>query len=170
MAAALLLSLLTGCKQALTGVAHKVLGTSTEVEEEDDTRWAEQTAEPLIVEGIADASAKYDSAIVNSSFSAVFNGIWSRKTNYFTVPGGTLTITACGTAEGPQKFKVAVWKKVDGGTQYVDGSTAYFKTDGANYRYTVSGLDPAASYRLTISYDSSKYYLYGLLKAEGVAG
>ena len=28
----------------------------------------------------------------------------------------------------------------------------------------------AASYRLTISYDSSRYYLYGGLKVEGIAG
>ena len=27
---------------------------------------------------------------------------------------------------------------------------------------------PAAQYRVTISYDSSKYYLYGLLKVEGI--
>ena len=33
---------------------------------------------------------------------------------------------------------------------------------------TISGLDPAAIYRLTISYDSSRYYLYGGLKVEGV--
>ena len=35
---------------------------------------------------------------------------------------------------------------------------------------TISGLDPAAQYRVTISYDSSRYYLYGLLKVEGIAG
>ena len=34
----------------------------------------------------------------------------------------------------------------------------------------IGGLDPAASYRLTISYDSSRYYLYGGLKVEGIAG
>ena len=32
------------------------------------------------------------------------------------------------------------------------------------------GLDPAAQYRLTISYDSSRYYLYGMFKAEGIVG
>ena len=48
-------------------------------------------------------------------------------------------------------------------------STYYFKTDGQNYRCVISGLDPAASYRLTISYDSSRYYLYGGLKVEGIA-
>ena len=98
----------------------------------------------------------------------MFNGIWSRQTSYFTVPSGTLSIMGCGTAEGTQRFKVAVWKKVDGGAEYVADSTYYICTDGTNYRCTISGLDPAAQYRVTISYDSSKYYLYGLLKVEGI--
>lgn len=160
---------LTGCKDTLTGVAHKLMGTSDEVQEEDTTRWAEQTSDPLIIQGIADASAKFATATADGCLYAVFNGIWSRQTSYFTVPGGTLNIMACGTAEGTQKFKIALWKKVDGGAEYVPESTYYVKTDGTDYRCTVSGLDPAAQYRVTISYDSSRYYLYGLLKVEGVA-
>ena len=113
-----------------------------EVQEEDSTRWAELTSDPLNLEGIADASAKYASAAVNGSLNLVFNGIWSRQTDYFTVPGGSLTITGYGTY--------------------------YIHTDGTDYRCTISGLDPAASYRLTISYDSSRYYLYGGLKVEGI--
>ena len=143
---------------------------ATEVQEEDSTRWAELTSDPLTLEGIADGSAKYASAAVNGSLNLVFNGIWSRQTDYFTVPGGSLTITGYGTAEGTQKYKIALWRKVDGGAQYVDGSTYYIKTDGQNYRCSIGGLDPAASYRLTISYDSSRYYLYGGLKVEGIAG
>ena len=139
-----------------------------EVQEEDSTRWAELTSDPLNLEGIADASAKYASAAVNGSLNIVFNGIWSRQTNYFAAPTGTLTVMACGTAEGTQKFKVALWKKVDGGVEYVPDSTYYIKTDGTDYTCTISGLDPAAIYRMTISYDSSRYYLYGLLKVEGV--
>ena len=50
----------------------------------------------------------------------------------------------------------------------VPDSTYYIKTDGTDYTCTISGLDPAAIYRMTISYDSSRYYLYGLLKVEGV--
>ena len=88
----------------------------------------------------------------------------------FTAPNGVITITGYGTAEGTQKYKIALWRKVDGGAQYVDGSTYYIKTDGQNYRCSIGGLDPAASYRLTISYDSSRYYLYGGLKVEGIAG
>ena len=125
LAAALLVAGLTGCKDALRGMAQKISGSSGEVQEEDTTRWADATADPLI-------------------------------------------IMACGTAEGTQKFKVALWKKVDGGVEYVPDSTYYIKTDGTDYTCTISGLDPAAIYRMTISYDSSRYYLYGLLKVEGV--
>ena len=167
--AAVLAVSLTGCKDALKSIVHKATGTSDEVQEEDTTRWAEQTGDQLIIQGIADASAKFATATADGCLYAVFNGIWSRQTSYFTVPSGTLNIMACGTSEGTQKFKVALWKKVDGGAEYVPESTYYVKTDGTDYRCTVSGLDPAAQYRVTISYDSSRYYLYGLLKAEGVA-
>ena len=156
LAAALLVAGLTGCKDALRGVAQKISGSSGEVQEEDTTRWADATADPLIT------------AMVDGTLYAVFNGIWSRQTNYFAAPTGTLTVMACGTAEGTQKFKVALWKKVDGGVEYVPDSTYYIKTDGTDYTCTISGLDPAAIYRMTISYDSSRYYLYGLLKVEGV--
>ena len=157
LAAALLVAGLTGCKDALRGVAQKISGSSGEVQEEDTTRWADATADPLIIQGMVDGT-----------LYAVFNGIWSRQTNYFAAPTGTLTVMACGTAEGTQKFKVALWKKVDGGVEYVPDSTYYIKTDGTDYTCTISGLDPAAIYRMTISYDSSRYYLYGLLKGEGV--
>ena len=141
-----------------------------EVQEEDSTRWAELTSDPLNIEGIVDASAKYASAAVNGSLDLVFNGICSRAAADVIDPGGSLTIPAYGTAEGTQRYKVSVWQKVAGGAQYVNGSTYYIKTDGQNYRCVISGLDPAASYRLTISYDSSRYYLYGGLKVEGIAG
>ena len=169
LAAVMVLSL-TGCKETLKNVAQKITGPSEEVQEEDTTRWAEATTDPLIIQGIADASAKYATATADGCLYAVFNGIWSRQTNYFAAPTGTLTVMACGTAEGTQKFKVALWKKVDGGAEYVPDSTYYIKTDGTDYRCTISGLDPAAQYRVTISYDSSRYYLYGLMKVEGIAG
>lgn len=160
---------LIGCKDTLKSIVHKASGTSDEVQEEDTTRWADQTSDPLIIQGIADSSAKFATATADGCLYAVFNGIWSRQTDYFTVPGGSLTITGYGTAEGTQRYKISVWQKVAGGAQYVNDSTYYFKTDGQNYRCVISGLDPAASYRLTISYDSSRYYLYGGLKVEGIA-
>ena len=46
LAAALLVAGLTGCKDALRGVAQKISGSSGEVQEEDTTRWADATADP----------------------------------------------------------------------------------------------------------------------------
>ena len=169
LAAAVLLLALAGCKEMAVDLVHKVMGTSNQVEEEDTTRWAEATSDPIMVPEGTDTTVKYTNIVSNGSLFAIYNGIWSRDTGYFTVPSGTLTITACGTAEGTQKYKIALWRKVDGGAEYVDGSTGYIKTDGANYCYTITGLDPAASYRITVSYDSSMYYLYGMFQAEGIA-
>ena len=166
LAAVLAVVVLTGCKS----IAQKVFGSSNEVQEDDTTQWAVLSSDPLMLDGIADTTAKYATARDNVALNIVFNGIWSRQNDYFTVPGGSLTITGYGTAEGTQRYKVSVWQKVAGGAQYVNGSTYYIKTDGQNYRCVISGLDPAASYRLTISYDSSRYYLYGGLKVEGIAG
>ena len=171
-ALALLLAalMLTGCKSTLTSIAHKLTGASDEVQEEDTTQWAAPSSDPLMIEGIADTSAKYATAVANGSLNIVFNGIWSRQTDYFTVPNGLLSVYGCGTAEGVPKVKNSLCKKVDGGAQYVDNTTYYFVTDGQNYHCDIGDLDPNASYRLTISYDSSKYYLYGLLKVEGIGG
>ena len=166
LAAVLAVVVLSGCKS----IVQKVFGSSNEVQEDDTTQWAVLSSDPLMLDGIADSTAKYATARANGALNIVFNGIWSRNTGYFTVPGGSVNIMACGTAEGTQKFKVALWKKVDGGAEYVPDSTYYVKTDGTDYRCTISGLDPAAQYRVTISYDSSRYYLYGLMKVEGIAG
>ena len=165
-----LLLALVSCRDTLGAIKDQLTGKSDAVQEEDTTQWAELTGDSLSLEGIADPSAKYAAAAINSCLNIVFNGIWSRQTDYFTAPNGVITVTGYGTAEGTQKYKIAVWRKVDGGAQYVDGSTYYIKTDGQNYRCSIGGLDPAASYRLTISYDSSRYYLYGGLKVEGIAG
>ena len=161
---------LNSCKDTLGAVIDQATGKADTVQEEDTTQWAELTSDPLSLEGIGDPSAKYAAAAVNSCLNIVFNGIWSRQTDYFTAPNGMLSVYGCGTAEGVQKFKISLWKKVDGGAQYVDNTTYYFVTDGQNYHCDIGNLDPNASYRLTISYDSSKYYLYGLLKVEGIGG
>ena len=53
---------LIGCKDTLKSIVHKASGTSDEVQEEDTTRWADQTSDPLIIQGIADSSAKFATA------------------------------------------------------------------------------------------------------------
>ena len=105
LAAALLVAGLTGCKDALRGVAQKISGSSGEVQEEDTTRWADATADPLIIQGIADASAKFDTAMVDGTLYAVFNGIWSRQTNYFAAPNGTLTVMGARQA-APHRIEI----------------------------------------------------------------
>ena len=165
LAAVLAVVVLTGCKS----IVQKVFGSSNEVQEDDTTQWAVLSSDPLMLDGIADSTAKCATARANGALNIVFNGIWSRKTEYFTVPSGLLSIYGCGTTDGgAQKFKVSLWKKVDGGAQYVDNTTFYFTADGQNYHCDIGNLDPNASYRVTISYDSSRYYLYGLMKVEGI--
>ena len=146
-----------------------MLGFSN-AEEVDATNGAAATADPIMLPEGTNATAQWTNVVANGTLYGVYNGIWSRNTGYFQVSGDSLTITACGTAEGVQEYKIALWKKVEGGAQYVDGSTGYIHTDGSNYRFTITGLDPAAQYRLTISYDSSRYYLYGMFAAEGIVG
>ena len=84
---------LNSCKDTLGAVIDQATGKADTVQEEDTTQWAELTSDPLSLEGIGDPSAKYAAAAVNSCLNIVFNGIWSRQTDYFTVPGGSLTIT-----------------------------------------------------------------------------
>ena len=167
LAAALALGL-TGCESLKDNVAN-MLGFSS-AEEVDTTNWAEATTDPIMLPDGTDATAQWTNVVANGTLYGVYNGIWTRNTGYFQVSGDSLTITACGTAEGTQRYKIALWKKVDGGAQYIDGSTGYIPTDGTNYQFTIGGLDPAAQYRLTVSYDSSRYYLYGMFAAQGVAG
>ena len=119
LAAVLAGVVLSGCKS----IVQKVFGSSNEVQEDDTTQWAVLSSDPLMLDGIADTTAKYATARANGALNIVFNGIWSRQTDYFTVPGGSLTITGYGTAEGTQRYKVSVWQKVAGGAQYVNGST-----------------------------------------------
>ena len=142
---------------------------SEEVQEEDHPL-GEATTDPLIIQGIADASAKVCHRHRRRlSVRGVQRHLEPQHRLLYRA-GRQFEHLACGTAEGTQKFKVALWKKVDGGAAYVPDSTYYIKTDGTDYRCTISGLDPAAQYRVTISYDSSRYYLYGLMKVEGIAG
>ena len=58
--------------------------------------------------------------------------------------------------------------EVDGDTSYVIGSTVYYTTDGTCYQYNVSGLTPGRQYKVYISYDSTRYYITGGLKVQGL--
>ena len=81
LAAVLAVVVLSGCKS----IAQKVFGSSNEVQEDDTTQWAVLSSDPLVIDGIADTTAKYATARANGALNIVFNGIWSRQTEYFTV-------------------------------------------------------------------------------------
>ena len=46
--------------------------------------------------------------------------------------------------------------------------TVYYTTDGTCYQYNVSGLTPGRQYKVYISYDSTRYYITGGLKVQGL--
>ena len=108
LAAALALGL-TGCESLKDNVAN-MLGFSS-AEEVDTTNWAEATTDPIMLPDGTDATAQWTNVVANGTLYGVYNGIWTRNTGYFQVSGDSLTITACGTAEGVQEYKIALWKR-----------------------------------------------------------
>ena len=48
------------------------------------------------------------------------------------------------------------------------GTEIYYTTDGTCYQYNVSGLTPGRQYKVYISYDSTRYYITGGLKVQGL--
>lgn len=156
-AAALALAVLTGCGEE----------PASEV---DTKQYAAAASDSVGVPDWMDTTARFETEYVDGSVMyLVFNGIQNRETEYFYAPDGQLTFTMTTTGESSSiKYtKVAVWTKVPNGTRYVEGSTIYFAVSGQPLTYTVTGLDPALEYRLTISYDSAKYYASGQLRVDG---
>ena len=86
----------------------------------------------------------------------------------------SLSITGYATTESTnenfQTFKIALWELSDDrtSTSYVIGSTVYYTTDGPCDQYNVSGLTPGRQYKVYISYDSTRYYITGGLKVQGL--
>ena len=73
---------LTGCKS----IVQKVFGSSNEVQEDDTTQWAVLSSDPLMLDGIADTTAKYATARANGALNIVFNGIWAARPNTSPCP------------------------------------------------------------------------------------
>ena len=111
---------------------------------------------------------------VDNTMYVAFNGIQNRSTDYFVAGSDSLTVTGYATTESTnenfQTFKVALWELSDDktATSYLIGSTTYYTTDGSCYQYNISGLTPGKQYKIYISYDSTRYYITGGLKVEGL--
>lgn len=158
LAAAMMLAVLTGC--------------GPEKEEKQDTLTRAEVTDATITlpEGM-DPEAKFATKLTDTGMTVVFNGVNYSETDYFTVPSGSLSIRAKATGEatGMKSFKISLWKQVEGGTEYVENSTIYYYTDGEMHTYTISDLDPASQYRLVLSYDAYRYYVFGQMQVDGAA-
>ncbi len=183
LALALCLALsLSACspKQALKDAVVKavtVLGfrdESASDEEEATKVMATSGGEVTFPEGFDSTSGKLVTQAAGDTLYVAFNGIQNRSTEYFVAASDSLTVTGYATTESTsenyQVFKVAVWQLSDdkATTSYVQGSTVYYTTDGTCYTYTITGLTPGKQYKVNISYDSSKFYVTGGLKIQGL--
>lgn len=183
LALALCLALsLSACspKQALKDAVVKavtVLGFRDEsaFDEEEATKvMATSGGEVTFPEGFDSTSGKLVTQAAGDTLYVAFNGIANRSTEYFVAASDSLTVTGYATTESTnenyQVFKVAVWQLSDdkATTSYVQGSTVYYTTDGTCYTYTITGLTPGKQYKVNISYDSSKFYVTGGLKIQGL--
>ena len=183
LALALCLALsLSACspKQALKDAVVKavtVLGFRDEsaFDEEEATKvMATSGGEVAFPEGFDSTSGKLVTQAAGDTLYVAFNGIQNRSTEYFVAASDSLTVTGYATTESTsenyQVFKVAVWQLSDdkATTSYVQGSTVYYTTDGTCYTYTITGLTPGKQYKVNISYDSSKFYVTGGLKIQGL--
>lgn len=183
LALALCLALsLSACspKQALKDAVVKavtVLGfrdESASDEEEATKVMATSGGEVTFPEGFDSTSGKLVTQAAGDTLYVAFNGIQNRSTEYFVPAGDSITVTGYATTESTsenyQVFKVAVWQLSDdkATTSYVMGSTVYYTTDGTCYTYTITGLTPGKQYKVNISYDSSKFYVTGGLKIQGL--
>lgn len=147
-----------------------------EVKPDPLTRAEATDAVITLPEGM-NAEAQFETQFTETGMTIVFNRINPKDTEYFTTPSGSLTIRAkaSGEAQGMKSFKISLWKKVDHGAEYIEDSTIYFYTEGNDptgndmHTYTLTGLDPAAQYRLNLSYDAYGYYIFGQMQIDGAA-
>lgn len=119
-----------------------------------------------------DAQSRFSTMVSGDTLYIAFNGISNRSTDYFVAASDTVTLTAYATTESATilEFKAALWELSDDQTKtsYLQGSTVYFPTGGECSTYTVSGLTPGKMYKVTVSYDSVRYYITGGMTVTGV--
>ena len=143
-------------------------------DEVDDLTYATAGGDVTYPETMDTTAAKLVTEVDGSVLYAAFNGIQNRSTDYFVAGSDSLTITGYATTESTnenyQTFKVALWELSDdrASAGYVIGSTVYYTTDGSCYQYTITGLTPGKQYKVNISYDSTRYFVTGGIKVEGL--
>ena len=155
----------------------KAMGLVEESDEDDTDTTTKATAGGSVEfpAGMDTDAARVVTYPEDSTLYVAFNGIANRSTEYFVAGGDSMTVTGYATTEASSEnymyFKIAFWELSDdkANTSYVPGSTIYYRADGADYQYNVTGLTAGKQYKITISYDNgNKYYVTGGLKVEGL--
>ena len=140
---------------------------TSDEDEVDDLTYATSGGDVTFPETMDTTASKLVSEVDGDALYVAFNGIQNRSTDYFVAGSDSLSITGYATTESTnenfQTFKIALWELSDDktSTSYVMGSTVY-------YQYNVSGLTPGRQYKVYISYDSTRYYITGGLKVQGL--
>lgn len=180
LAAGLFLALtLTACSpkemaQDLVYNAVVFFGFVEESEEEEEVvdQMAPAGGVVTFPEGM-DTSARLNTMASGDTLYVSFKGIQNRNTPYFVAAGDQVTITAYATTDSTSllEFKSALWELSDDNTTatYVQNSTVYYTADGSCYTQTVTGLTPGKLYKVTVSYDSSSYYITGGMAVQGLS-
>ena len=147
---------------------------TTDEDEVDNLTYATAGGDVTFPETMDSTASKLVTEVDGDTMYVAFNGIQNRSTDYFVAGSDSLTVTGYATTESTnenfQTFKVALWELSDDktATSYLIGSTTYYTTDGSCYQYNISGLTPGKQYKIYISYDSTRYYITGGLKVEGL--
>ena len=147
---------------------------TTDEDEVDNLTYATAGGDVTFPEAMDSTASKLVTEVDGDTMYVAFNGIQNRSTDYFVAGSDSLTVTGYATTESTnenfQTFKVALWELSDDktATSYLIGSTTYYTTDGSCYQYNISGLTLGKQYKIYISYDSTRYYITGGLKVEGL--
>ncbi len=147
-------------------------GFISEEEAEDDVQRTEAAPGGSITfpEDFVDEGESMTTMLRDGTLYIDFNNIRYKTTDYFVATSNSVTITAFAAstnteAKTPPLYKAALWMLSEdmAHTSYVEGSTVYLSAAGENtcYTRTVSGLTPGRRYKVSISYDTTSYYVTG---------
>lgn len=171
-----LLLALTLCAGLLVGCAKE----EGEVEEQTNVVIAQSGGDSVPFTEEFDTSQRFGTQVVGDTLCVAFNGIQNNrryKVPYFTAASDTLTVTGAATAESERNktYRVTLWKRVDGGMEYVGSDdrpgTIELTADGSAYTAQFTGLEPGAQYKVGLAYDGrGKYFISGQLAVRGLAG
>lgn len=118
-----------------------------------------------------DTTARFATQIEGDTLYAVFNGIQTRTTAYFTPAGSSITLTSQATTESETRteYRVILWRESYGAREYVADGTMYFTADGTCRTISFDGLEAGNRYKVGLAYDGGSRYMSGGLTIGGLA-